>query len=325
MQVYDTLEQNDPANERQDPPNHILYRALGKLFPHADESPGIHHDTPANSRTIASAAMHCVTLMGMDVISLFRIRLRKPIINNMDPESQAQIKERRNGVTAIHVRKGDVSAFLFDGSTFRPRFEKVVKALHYYCINPLRYDEAYNQDMLKEYDWAQAAYSSMDIANTIRLAHLEKPSNRIEIVIAHVDEELQALVNGLKESLSVDIAAYGGESEMQSLARMASAENLYICNSYMGLLAGMLADPSHTTVHYPPNAMFAFFGLHCSCVDISSWKLYNPGDHSHNSHDSHDSHAKSARRSARRSASSERSDKGKAFARIMSSINNKRR
>lgn len=133
------------------PPNHVLYQALGKLFPHADENHGRQHphDTPSNSRTIATAAMHCATLNGMDVISLFRIRLRKPIINNMDSASQTLIKQRREGVTAIHVRKGDVSTYLFNSSTFRPRFDKVVKALHYYCMNPLEYDETYNGGMLK--------------------------------------------------------------------------------------------------------------------------------------------------------------------------------
>ena len=31
-QVYDILEQWDLDNPRNDPPNHVLYRALGKLY-----------------------------------------------------------------------------------------------------------------------------------------------------------------------------------------------------------------------------------------------------------------------------------------------------
>lgn len=137
---------------------------------------------------------------------------------------------------------------------------------------------------------------------------MEKPSNRIEIVIANVDDELTNLVNELKATLPIDLQTFGGETEIESLARMASAEKLYICNSYMGLLAGMLADPSHTTVHYPPNAMFAFFGLHASCFDISSWKLYDPGHHRH----SPDTHTKGTK-----SATSKKGSRKEEFSKIL--------
>jgi hypothetical protein len=102
-------------------------------------------------------------------------------------------------------------------------------------------------------------------------AVLLHPTLPVEIVTHKQDDDLDRLVSWYSEH-GVTVVVRAGESELDSLVRMATAQFLYISNSYMGFLSGLLSCGEQ--VYYPPNLMFGVFGLG-SKYDASGWRPYD--------------------------------------------------
>ena len=84
----------------------------------------------------------------------------------------------------------------------------------------------------------------------------------IHIVTHKSDKQLSRIAKEYNATI------FANETEVDSISRMVNCQILYIANSYMGFLAGLLRRDSN--VHYPRNAMFAIFGLG-SNYDTSGW------------------------------------------------------
>lgn len=186
-------------------------------------------------------------------------------LENWKMNAKDAITTKRDVVT-VHVRKGDVSAYLYDPVSFTERHQAVADFLDDYDRRLWEFESS-SYGLLKDYDWGQSAMSPGHIDKLIALIRDAHPHQVIEVVCQKTDLELQEIVRGHR-----DVVIWAEESEMESLARMASSDVIYIANSFMGLLAGMLAPAA--TVRYPPNAMHAVFGLGSWC-DRTEWAPYD--------------------------------------------------
>jgi hypothetical protein len=118
--------------------------------------------------------------------------------------------------------------------------------------------------------WGQTAMTIAQVEGVLQQAIHENPGLHIDVVTQSSTPELDMLARRLPH-----VRVRAGESPETSLARMLHSDALYIANSYMGFLAGLLRPPSpnQSRVYYPRNAMFAIFGLGGE-KDHSGWKAF---------------------------------------------------
>jgi hypothetical protein len=211
-------------------------------------------------RTITAAALSAVVYAKRDVVTSFRGMLRGALLSSL--ESEHDFTKVRN-VIAIHVRFGDVHSYLYDIDAFLKKSEILSKNLnHINSYQDIKILES--SDILSAYDWGQCAMSSDQIRLIVKHALATYPDLKIEIITHKSHKVLDEIA---KDFPLVKILA--NESEMQSIYRLATAKHLYLANSYMGFLGGLLSNES-STVYYPPNLMYAAFGLG-SKYDTSNW------------------------------------------------------
>jgi hypothetical protein len=260
-QYYDTDDRETEHGEFKD---HALFLALRKLFARAT------NNTNADSwmaQTIDKAALGAVMSARKDVVTTFRETLRHALLRSLD--DSFDLTKRRH-VVAIHVRMGDVSHLLYDQTAFSAKSQKYIKVL-----DNLRSRDVEKTDIwgLKQpydqgqqiYDWGQCAMSKNQIRSVIKDALKQFPGMHIEIITHKITDEMRELA-----ALSPLVTIKADEPEMKSIYRLATAKHLFLANSYMGFLGGILSDKDFTTVFYPPNMMYAFFGLG-SKYDQSNW------------------------------------------------------
>lgn len=197
-----------------------------------------------------------------DVVSSFRLMLREAFLKLLEPP--LDFKTTRQ-VIAIHVRKGDVTSVEYHPEEYAKTANEVSAHINSLMQSPssmLQFDQTLTR-LLSEHSWGQSAVSQTSLIEVIAQARQLFPDLPIEIVTHKSDPELKELERDPK------IKIYAGELEIASLHRLASAKCMFIANSYMGFLAGMLSSSSK--IYYPQNAMYSVFGLGTK-LDKSGWK-----------------------------------------------------
>lgn len=190
-------------------------------------------------------------------------------------------------VCCIHARYGDVANDIYQPTTFDKCSKRITGIINAYKdLEDFKGDYSKVRDTLRQcrdengYGWGQCSMTIKDIGAIVDEAKRNNPDCRTIQIITH--QPNSALVDMCKEKStpSCNVEVRAGEDVEISIARMIWSKDLYIANSYIGFLAGLLRsayakntdaeDKRKKRVHYPPNAMFAIFGLG-SKYDQSGW------------------------------------------------------
>jgi hypothetical protein len=247
----------------RDEPISPLYLPFTKEYDRAKDRWGM----DSNWRTIADAASSVVIAYSMDVISAYREMLMdyfEPHLGEaLNPNS---LSAPSKDSVCVHVRLGDVSHLSYLDS-FKDCYAHVVDffngELDYRrtLSECLGHDDVYGNCRSGDaWYWGQTSMNETQLRDVLDNAKLHGMD--IHIVTHKSDMQLLRIAKQYKATI------FANETEVQSISRMVNCRILYIANSYMGFLAGLLRRNSN--VHYPRNAMFAIFGLG-SVYDTSGW------------------------------------------------------
>jgi hypothetical protein len=234
--------------------------------------------------TIDEVALAAVIGTNSDVVTGFSWFLRASFgsLEKMHLTDHLLPKLKRP-ICCIHVRFGDVEALSYRPDDFLKCYQATVN-----YINTQR-DASQDAGMLKQFlrskdnelchnktkesdpwSWGQVSMIDEHIRSVVNQVsrHLG-PKYIYHFVTQKTNPILKRIVEDYKHK-GIEIEIKDDETPEISLERMVSSEALVIANSYMGFLAGMIGA-RHRKVFFPPNAMFAIFGLG-SQRDRSGWQ-----------------------------------------------------
>jgi hypothetical protein len=258
--------ENEPSSRGE--PTSPLYTPFTKLFERAQED---EYGTEENWRIIHEAAARVVLSHRGDVVSVYRDVLYERFRTHLDcVYENAKVSESRDAV-CVHVRLGDVEHLTYSKDFGECAGEVVsffdwakrakdIRLLSYYLGRTGEIPDLSCRPAENTWNWGQTSVDLNQLKAVMQLA--ERSGSPIHIITHKA--------NDLLKSVAAEFGArvFDGESEIESVARMVICKELYIANSYMGFVAGVLRGSGD--VYYPRNAMFAVFGLG-SKHDASGW------------------------------------------------------
>jgi hypothetical protein len=240
-----------------------LYRALREVVPRCEDETGL----ILGYKTLSDAGAALIGSCKMDVVTAYGRFLHM--------ELAGRLPLSRGEYICLHVRLGDVAQSWPADHTYDRTFKYVAHWMTDLARDPLSrtaytgYQDELSKTRFGRCPWGQVTMNTeaiVTLVGGIKRRHVGLPVMIVGLVPeAHV----------LRSALPGAHFATGG-SEWDDIMLLAGAKVLCIAHSYLGFVGALLADPAHTSVYYPMNAMYSCLGLG-TVVDRSGWDTVDSG------------------------------------------------